>query len=361
MKSAPFFDSGATQVAVCAIEAQERDINPWTMESCETARFSRDRTCGCGAGLRRCEVPSVLTARINAINQEPERIADSVVRRDEPYFNILTTRRSFVNGTLSQFYRSEQGVGVFTITPPSNPDVIPSVPYEQVDTWKEYTRDPQHSGVLTTPEFLYRFPTERSRVNEFYDAFLCKSFVPSADPMPPPDDDCNRENNLAKRCGCKFCHATIEPTGAHWGRFDERNALFMNPSRYPRFDPKCRDCALNGDTSCGGECSQYVMTAYDGDGATSLGMLKTYLYRTADEEANIEGGPELLVQRMLQTGDLERCTVKRIWNEFLGRPMTDQEQALYLSQLSQDFASHNHSLKSLILKMILSDAYRRID
>ncbi|MFL5350383.1 MAG: DUF1585 domain-containing protein [Hyalangium sp.] len=361
MKPAPFFDSGLPQFAVCAIEAQERDTNPYTMESCDTARFSRDRTCGCGVGLRRCEVPNVLTARINAVNQEPERIADSVVRRDEPYFNILTTRRSFVNGTLSQLYRNQQGVGVFTITPPSNPDVIPNIPYDQVDTWVEYTRDPQHSGVLTTPEFLYRFPTERSRVNEFYESFLCKSFVPSPDPMPPPEDDCNRENNLAKRCGCKYCHATIEPTGAHWGRFDERNALFMSPSRYPRFDPKCRDCALNGDTSCGGECSQYVMTAYDGDGANSLGMLKTYLYRTADEEANIEGGPELLVQRMLQTGDLERCTVKRIWNEFLGRPMTAQEQELYLNGLSHDFASHNHSLKSLILEMLLSDAYRRID
>jgi hypothetical protein len=306
-------------------------------------------------------VSAVHTARVNSINEEPLLIADSVVRRDEPYFNILTTRRSFVNGTLSQFYRSRQGVGVFTITAPANPDLIPEVSYDQVDTWTEYTRDAQHSGVLTTPEFLYRFPTERSRVNEFYDAFLCKSFVPSPDPLPPPDDNCHRENNLAKRCGCKYCHATIEPTGAHWGRFDERNALFMSPDRYPRFDPKCRDCALAGNISCGGECSQYVMQAYDGDGANSLGMLKTYLYRTADEEANIEGGPQLLVERMMQTGDLERCTVKRTWNEFLGRPMTAQEQEMYLDELSHEFASSNHSLKTLILKMLMSDAYRRID
>ena len=361
MKPMPFFDSSLPQVAVCAIEAQERDTNPWTMESCETARFTRDRACGCGTGLRRCEVAAVHTARVTAINTEPELIADSVVRRDEPYFNLLTTRRSFMNGTLSQLYRNKQAVGVFTITPPSNPDLVPSVPYTDTATWAEYTRDPQHSGVLTTPAFLYRFPTARSRVNEFYEAFLCKSFVPSPDPMPPPEDDCHRENNLAKRCGCRYCHATIEPTGAHWGRFDERNALFMNSERYPRFDPKCRDCALNGDTSCGGECSQYVMQAYDGDGANSLGMLKTYLYRTDDEEVNIEGGPELLVQRMLQSGDLERCTVKRMWNEFLGRPMTTEEQRLYLTELSQEFSRNNHSLKLLVRKLLQSDAYRRID
>ncbi|WP_224243093.1 DUF1549 domain-containing protein [Hyalangium gracile] len=361
-RPAPFFHADpAAQVAVCAVEAQERTSNPWTMESCETARFSRDRTCGCGPGMRRCEVAAVHTARVAAINEEPSRITDSVVRNDEPYFNILTTRRSFVNGTLSEFYRQQQGVGIFTVTSPANPDLIPSIPYTQPTTWQEYTRDSHHSGVLTTPSFLYRFPTQRARVNHFYEAFLCKTFVPSSDPLPPPEDNCNRENNLAKKCGCSYCHATIEPTGAHWGRYDERNALFLNPERFPRLDPKCRDCALAGDTNCGGECSQYVMQAYDGDGANSLGMLKTYLYRTPEEEANIQSGPQLLVERMLQTGDLERCTVKRIWHEFLGRPMTTEEQRLYLQQLSEDFSRSNYSLKTLIQKLLMTDAYRRID
>ena len=103
------------------------------------------------------------------------------------------------------------------------------------------------------------------------------------------------------------------------------------------------------------------MQAYDGDGASSLGMLKTYLYRTADEEQNIEAGPQLLVERMMQTGDLERCTVKRIWNEFLGRPMSAEEQRMYLTPLSQDFAKSGHKLKSLIERVVTTDAYRRID
>jgi hypothetical protein len=361
-KPAPFWATDqAAQVNVCAIEAQERATNPWTMESCDTARFRGDRSCGCGVGMRRCEIASVYTDRVEAINAEPDLIADSIVRNDEPYFNLLTTRRSFVNGPLSAFYRQQQGVGVFSITAPANPDLVPSVGYTEKTNWQEYTRDAQHSGVLTTPSFLYRFPTQRARVNHFYEAFLCKTFVPSSDPLPPPEDNCNRENNLARRCGCNYCHATIEPTGAHWGRFDERGATFLNPERYPRFDPKCRDCALAGDTNCGGECAQYVMQAYDGDGANSLGMLKTYLYRTADEESNIQSGPQLLVERMLQTGDLERCAVKRVWTEFLGRPMSTEEQRLYLQQLSDDFAHNNHSLKTLIQKLLMTDAYRRID
>jgi hypothetical protein len=358
----PYWSNATGKVKVCAIEAQDRPTNPYTGESCETARFNGDRACGCGDKMRRCEITDVHTARVAAFNEEPLRITDSVVRNDEPYFNVLTTRRSFVNGALSELFRQRQGVGVFSIRTPADAATVPAVAYADTTQWTDYSRDTTHSGVLTTPSFLYRFPTQRARVNHFYEAFLCKHFAPAADAsLPPPEDACNRENNLAKRCGCNYCHATIEPTGAHWGRFAERSALFLSPDQFPRLDVKCRDCAINGDTNCGGECREYVMQAFDGDGANSLGLLKTYLYRNADEEKNIEGGPATLVQRMMATGDLERCTVKRVWNEFLGRAMTAEEQRMYLQTLSQDFAKNNHSLKGLIEQVVMSDAYRRID
>lgn len=366
-RPAPFWNVGGPDVRVCAIEAQTRTANPWTMESCTTSRFNGDRSCGCGEGMARCESSadngSTHKARVAAINTEPELIAESVIRRDEPYYNLLTTRRSFVNGPLAALYRDpQQGVGVFNVARPEDPNVVPEVPYAETGTWKEYVRGPEHSGVLTTPSFLYRFPTQRARVNHFYAAFLCKSFSPPDNArQPAAEDACNRENNLARRCGCSYCHATIEPTGAHWGRFAERSAQFLDPEHFPRYDPKCRDCALSGNTTCNNECGQYVMQAYDGDGASSLGMLKTYLYRTPDEEQNIDGGPELLVERMLQTGDLERCTVRRVWQEFLGRPMSVEEQRMYLEPFAQEFARDGHRFKALIERVVMSDAYRRID
>ncbi len=364
MAPAPFWETARTTVAMCAIEAQTRAVNPATLESCETNRFASDRSCGCGVGSRRCESGdnAVHNARIAAFNAEPELIADSVLRRDEPYFNILTTRRSFANGPISSLYRDAQGFTVFALSPPVDVAVVPNVPYTDLTTWSEYLRGPQHSGILTTPAYLLRFPTQRARVSEFYEAFLCKTFVPAPNArLPSADDSCNRENNLAKRCGCNYCHATIEPTGAHWGRYGERAATYLDPMAFPRLDPRCRDCALNGDANCGGECANYVMQAYDGDGAESLGMLKTYLYRTASEEANIEGGPRLLVERMMQTGDLERCAVRRVWKEFLGRPMSQQEEDLYLEDLVQGFIQQNRSMKSLLQRVLSTDAYRRID
>lgn len=365
MTEAPYWDTtSAGQVPMCAIEAQARDTNPWTMDSCTTGRFTGDRSCGCGPKSNRCESANTAlhTARITAFNEEPLMIADSVLRRDEDYFNLLTTRRSFVNGTLAQLYRQNQSPQSWLVTPPTARDAIPNVPLSETTSWVEYTRDEQASGVLTTPSWLYRFPTQRARVNHFYEAFLCKHFAPEAGAIaPPPEDSCNRENNLAKRCGCSYCHATIEPMGAHWGRFGERNAQYLSPDSFPRLDTRCRDCALAGDTTCNNECGNYVMQAVDGDGANSLGLLRTYLYRTPEEEPNIVGGPRLMVQRFMQTGELEKCAVRNIWNHLLGRPMTSQEESLYLNRLSQGFAEDGHNLKRLMQRVMSTEAYRRID
>jgi len=365
---APFFEpagSTRTTVQMCAIEAQDRPVNPGTLETCENGRFVGDRSCGCGAGARRCEGlgAGVHNARIAAFNMEPELIADSVLRRDEPYFSILTTRRSFVNGTLSQFYRQNQGTGVWTVSSPtSDPSQIPDVPYNNTTTWVEFARDDWHSGVLTSAEYLYRFATWRSRIASFYDSMLCSHFAPPPNAtMPAPDDTCNRENNLSQRCGCSYCHASIEPLAAHWGRFGERGATYLDPNLFPRVDLRCRDCAINGDSFCGGTCANYVMQAFDGDGANSLGLLKTYLYRTPLEEDNIAGGPQLLVEKMLASGDLERCTARRIWKEFLGRPMTQAEEAAYLDSMVSTFVANGWNLKSLIQWTVTSDLYRRID
>ena len=116
-----------------------------------------------------------------------------------------------------------------------------------------------------------------------------------------------------------------------------------------------------GNVTCDGDCSNYVMQAYDGDGANSLGMLKSYLYRTAADEPNVAGGPQLLAARMLETGDVERCVVTRIWKEFLGRPMSADESNLYMTQLVDGFIGDSRNLKHLIHNVVTTDAYRRID
>jgi hypothetical protein len=142
------------------------------------------------------------------------QIIDSVLRRREDYFTILTTRRAFVNGPLSQLYRLRASPRQWSVTSPTRADLVPEVPLRDTTTWREYVRDEWASGVLTTPAWLYRFPTQRARINRLTNAFLCRSFSAGAEPPPPPEDGCHRDANLATRCGCKGCHAAIEPRGA---------------------------------------------------------------------------------------------------------------------------------------------------
>jgi hypothetical protein len=53
--------------------------------------------------------------------------------------------------------------------------------------------------------------------------------------------------------------------------------------------------------------------------------------------------------------------VRRIWSEFLGRPMSAEEQRLYLQPLADEFTRDGHRLKGLIQRVVMTDAYRRID
>ena len=70
---------------------------------------------------------------------------------------------------------------------------------------------------------------------------------------------------------------------------------------------------------------------------------------------------QMLVEKMLASGDLERCTSRRIWKEFLGRPMTQAEETAYLDSMVNAFVASGWNLKSLIEWMVTSDLYRRID
>ena len=59
--------------------------------------------------------------------------------------------------------------------------------------------------------------------------------------------------------------------------------------------------------------------------------------------------------------DLERCAVKNVWKEMLGRPMSEQEQLMYMDGLTSRWMSKGRSFKQLMKLIIDTDAYRRID
>ena len=361
--------SGETPIHTCAYEAQERTLSVYNGQAC-AGQVLRDASCGCGPSGEYC-MPSLakdsaLASRAehlvrSALNEEPLMIVESVIARDEDYFDIFTTRRSFLTGPLAFLYRSQlpslQGL---EIAAPAAPSLLPELSYDD-SKWHEYVRGPEHAGVLTTPAWLGRFPTWRSRISQFRTSFMCRPFSPGTASLPSPDDACTREPNLAKRCGCRNCHAAIEPMTAWFGRWAERSAKYLDAASYPAFDPSCQQCALTGQ-GCTPRCkTQYVVDTVDADGARYAGTLRGYLYRTHDEEARIDEGPAGLVASAIASGELESCTVRNTWKALLGRPMSDAEIAGELPSLVADFDAKHRSYRALVRSIVTSKAYRRID
>jgi hypothetical protein len=356
-------------VKTCAYEAQERTNSVYTNAPCSPgARM--DASCGCGPTGLYC-VPtqgyqSALSTRAErrvrtALNEEPLKIVASVIARDEDYYAAYTTRRSFVTGALSTLYREQvtRVVGL-ALTPPADPSALPRVPYED-DNWREYVRGAEHSGVLTTAAFLGRFPTWRARINQFRTALLCRPFDPPQGGLPAPDDACNREPNLANRCGCQHCHSAIEPLAAYWGRWAERTSQYLDPTSFPAYDPNCAQCANTGQF-CTTRCRTfYVTQTTDANGSRYAGTLFSALYRSPEEMNRMERGPGALVQQALSTGEMQSCTVRTAWRRLVGRPMNEPETQRVLPELVRRFEASHHNYRALVRSIVTAPAYRRID
>lgn len=361
--------SGGRWVKTCAYEAQERTNSAYTGAMC-TPAARVDSSCGCGPQGLYCApsqgYQSVLPTRAErkvreALNEEPLRIVASVIAGDEDYYNAYTTRRSFMTGPLSLLYREQAArLAGLQISAPADPAALPRVAYED-ESWHMYVRGPEHAGVLTTPAFLGRFPTWRSRINRFRTALLCRPFEPPAGGLPPPDDACNREPNLAQRCGCQHCHSSIEPLGAYWGRWAERSSVFLDPATYPSFDPNCAQCANTGQF-CTPRCRGfYVTNITDADGSRYAGTLFSALYRSRDEMNRMEQGPAALVAQSIASGEMQSCTVTTAWRRLVGRPMNDQESRRVLPELLRQFEASRHNYRALVRAIVTAPAYRRID
>jgi hypothetical protein len=269
------YRSNGVGVRTCAYEAQDRTNSVYTGAACNNIPL-RDPSCGCGPEGVYCmpavAVNSPLASRTQALirgalNAEPLQIVASVVERDEDYFEIFTTRRSFITGPLAHLYRHQlDAVQGLELGLPAPADVIPTMGFGDT-SWREYVRNPEHAGVLTTAAYLGRFPTWRPRVSQFRTAFMCRPFSPATGSLPSPDDTCTREPNLARRCGCQNCHAALEPMTAWFGRWAERSTRYLDPASFPSFDPNCQLCALRGQ-NCTTRCRiQYVTDTVDADGA----------------------------------------------------------------------------------------------
>ena len=175
---------------------------------------------------------------MDAINREPLEIVASVVDRDRALRGHLHHHPRHGQRPLAFMnrYQADQ-VGNSTSARRRRPSRCPTS--RSTTSLARYPRAAARRGVLTTPSSRALSAPSARASTASCTAFLCR---PSSRPRPPAaarQPLQPGETNLARRCGCQHCHASIEPLGAAWGRWGRAlDQLPFDPA-FPCLRPAC--------------------------------------------------------------------------------------------------------------------------
>ena len=359
----PFWDP-SIEIKVCAFDAQDMPMG--LTSACDTYN-AVDRGCGCGPNLERCMREADTQLIRQGIEEEPGRIFEHVVRNRQPLTDAFTTRTSFLNGPATHYYRSMSGSPAITTGGPvafeheiSN---LPSLNYQDTDTWEQVERGAAHSGVLTTMGYLMRFASNRARANRFYTAFYCDPFVPSEDGLPAEESDPHPD--LRQRNGCQDCHNVLEPAAAHWGRWRGGGTFgFFEPAELSFDEPRAQ-CECGPGTSranCNAFCRTYFVTASNSHPDTYAlygGLPLSTAYLLAGEETALSTGPSGLVDEPHEVSQIASCATRTLAQTLLGRELNAAELP-WLEEHAAAFEGGGLDYTALVSRIISDEKYRAI-
>lgn len=364
----PYWDP-SSEIKVCAFDAQTRPVSA-NGNDCATRAAIGDRGCGCGPNLRHCGTNAVRGAVLAAFARELEHRVVQHLRADEPYHELLTSRRAYVNGPLTYFWRYHRDIHNNVQLVPAALDVgdLPdtaidaggadALRFDEADRWVELELPEDHAGLLTHPVFLLRFQTNRARAARFHDAFLCEPFQPPEGGIPVEDEIASLQPDVQLRPGCNYCHALLEPAAAHWGRWTQQGGGFLSRERFPEFRQECADCG-RGLEPCSDTCRfNYVTRAIAPEEETNLGRLRAYEFLRAEHHPYVDAGPSALVRQGLADGRFTRCTVRRTATWLLGRELRSDEEP-WVRGLTQRFLGSELRYRELVRAIVESETYRR--
>lgn len=364
----PYWDL-STELKVCALDAREARMSP-SGTDCSTRAGATDAGCGCGPNLRWCHTGTVQREVLASFGEEMEKRIAAHIAADEPYHELFTSRRAFINGPLTHYWRHHRLTYNSVQLIPEAVDVqsLPKTPIDDEssdalawsddETWIEMELPEEHAGVLTHPVYLLRFQTNRARASRFYDAFLCEPFQAPPGGIPIEDEVAALQPDVQQRPGCNYCHAVLEPAAAHWGRWTQQGGGFLSPDHYPEFLQECADCG-RGLEQCSDICRlNYVTRALSPEEEPNLGRLRAFEFLRPEHEQFVEMGPAALVRAGLADGRFTSCTVRRTAEWLLGRELHAEEEP-WVRELTGRFLESDFRYRELVRAIVTSDTYRR--
>lgn len=356
----PYWDP-SVELKVCALDAQTQELSTMTGRPCSSRETNADSGCGCGPNLRWCSTSAVVNRVTRAMADDVERRIMANVQNGEPYQELFTGRRAFVNGPLSFFWKNLAYVydRVPLVPEAVDVDLLPEIEFTAEDEWQEIELPASHSGILTSPLFLLRFQTNRARASRFFDRFLCRPFQPPPGGIPLDDEVAALQPDVQQRPGCNYCHAILEPAAAHWGRWTQQGGGFLSTDLFPAFDPSCADCG-RGAEACSETCSlHYITRAVSPEEEEYLGMLRGFQFLRREHEGFVDDGPSRLVREGLVDGSLTSCTSVRAVEWLLAREPSPQE-ADWMDSITTRFVGTGLAYPELVRSIVTSDTYRRV-
>lgn len=356
----PYWDPSIS-VRVCAFDANEALVSI-SGTPCDSRDTFNDPGCGCGPDLRWCRPSATVVDKVilRGFGEDVDRRVRHLIETDAPYTDLLTGDVGFVNGPMVHYFKHQTGVlRLLRFTAdPYGPGTLPDLAFSDTDTWVQVDLPEAHAGVLTSPAFLTRFQTNRSRANRFYNDFICQPFQPPVGGIPNLDDP-NPSLDLTVREGCKYCHSILEPAAAHWGRWNESGGGYLDTEIYPAFDEECAWCRTSG-TSCSQECRDYYLTdPLSPEHDPYVGWLKSYTFLEDRHIVNTEVGPSNLVESTIADGRFQTCVTRRTAEWLLGRELGEQDTP-WLDDLTQRFSAGGYQYRKLVRDIVMSDNYRRV-
>ena len=361
----PYWAPG-TEVKVCAFDAQTFALGENGVPCADY--HTNDTWCGCGENLELCG-PDQDGADVpfrDALAEEPLRIFENVVRADLPYVEAFTTDLTWMNGTLTHYYRhlvgmlnQNQGGAAYDTAMGELPDLA----YGEDDVWVPVDREGAHAGVLTTYGFLGRFASNRGRANRFFTAFYCDPFVPPEDGLPPQEED--PDPNLRVRNGCDGCHAELEPAAAHWGRWRTGGTYGLLRPELLSFEAPDELCLCGEGTdrpNCNLTCRSYYVTAdnsHPDEYELYGGLPLTTAWADPTELHNADVGPDLLVETPEQKRQIAQCMVRTMAEHLLAHEL-DEDDLPWVVEHTDALEADGYRFAGMVSRMVADDRYRSI-
>jgi len=376
-------------------------------------------TCGCGLNAVGCWVdPGTYpgwapfaswnpNGQRRLLSEEPARLFAHLAWHDRPMTDLVLDSRS-VGPTELQAAHINQAleggyVAVLTDDTWWRPSKFVGVPIDpehaQSDptAWREYkqpARNPAYledraykfdprtqsgamlgvpaAGVLTSIGFLAAYPRERVRGSRALETFACEVLAPpSSQAFNPYVSDPAREGP------CQHCHKRIDPAAIHFKRFAKAGAAFegWGASYYlPGVGTKWHWANFRaGQYPFGGDPFSHWNRWYKPDTALTpstaanvqanaesvfidfLPPEQTLLGQTSDGTV----GPLGFAKMIVASGAFDRCVVRHLHQQVLGRDIDPSLEIGYLELLTRRFVDNGRAVRPFVKSLTKSDLFKR--